>query len=411
MESIAERILKVFHREPNGYMVMTSGGNSGLRFGGMGKDFSRAFEEEEDVAVVVVGLYIIMDKEKYGDEKKAEEVGKEQEKQTHSQQESKQLGKRLVLEESPPPSPPLKQTSKSLMIQNNPLSSFLRDYQKQLIPKISAMQLSKKEDESLPKSSSEEISMRSSYSSSYSFDEESKENFQKIAQTQPKVEVPSDNDPMMDETNQGESSSQVPKTTKGPSIGRMTFTLDNIPPEKWPARIQEFHSWLDTRKLTEESNYNILLEFVSRFTGMLRDWWNSIDLNSQMHFLVLQNLSTPIRIIHQHFVGNPDDLLNIKRNEFFKRKCCSYSKKRLVKKGHFAKNCPNNKKGAKMIRQIQEKARISIERDDDLESLFSIEDEPTEKTLCAIPTYFSEDESDYSDSSIYMTMPMLQKQH
>ncbi|KAH1083482.1 hypothetical protein J1N35_023243 [Gossypium stocksii] len=133
------------------------------------------------------------------------------------------------------------------------------------------MQLSEKEDESSPRSSSEEISIRSSYSSSYSSVEESEENFQKIAQTQPKVEVPSDDDPMMDETHQGESFSQAPRTTKGPSIGRMTFTLDDIPPEKWPARIQEFHSWLDTRKLTEESNYNILLEFVSRFMEMLRD--------------------------------------------------------------------------------------------------------------------------------------------
>ncbi|KAH1091445.1 hypothetical protein J1N35_018702 [Gossypium stocksii] len=54
-----------------------------------------------------------------------------------------------------------------------------------------------------------------------------------------------------------------------------------------------------------------------------------------------------------------------------------------------------------MIRQIQEKVGISIKREDDLESFFSIEDEPTEKTICAIPTYFSKDESDYSDSSVY----------
>ncbi|KAH1120851.1 hypothetical protein J1N35_004011 [Gossypium stocksii] len=61
-----------------------------------------------------------------------------------------------------------------------------------------------------------------------------------------------------------------------------------------------------------------------------------------------------------------------------------------------------------MIQQIQEKVRISIKRDDDLESLFSIEDEPTEKSLCAIPTYFSENDSDFSDSSICMTMQIPQ---
>ncbi|KAH1108879.1 hypothetical protein J1N35_012647 [Gossypium stocksii] len=64
-----------------------------------------------------------------------------------------------------------------------------------------------------------------------------------------------------------------------------------------------------------------------------------------------------------------------------------------------------------MIQQIQEEAGISIERYDDLESLFSIEDEPIEKTLCAIPTDFFESESDYLDSLICMTILMLQKQH
>ncbi|KAH1108701.1 hypothetical protein J1N35_012469 [Gossypium stocksii] len=63
-------------------------------------------------------------------------------------------------------------------------------------------------------------------------EEKSEEDFQRIAQTQPKVEVPSDDDLMVDETQQGESSFQAPRTTKGSSIGRMTFTLDDILPEK-----------------------------------------------------------------------------------------------------------------------------------------------------------------------------------
>lgn len=155
--------------------------------------------------------------------------------------------------------------------QKNHLSSFLKDCQKNLVPRISAIQLSEEENNSQIEPSSTEISTDSSSNSSS--EDESRENFQRIAQTQLKVEVTSDDEPMADATQQVESSSQVPKTTKGSSIGRMTFTFDGIPPEKWPARIQEFHSWLDTRKLTEENNYNILLKFVSRFTGMLRDWW------------------------------------------------------------------------------------------------------------------------------------------
>lgn len=52
-----------------------------------------------------------------------------------------------------------------------------------------------------------------------------------------------------------------------------------------------------------------------------------------MQFLVLQDLAQPIRIIYQHFVGNPEDLLTLKRREFYKRKCCSYDKKDLAR--HF----------------------------------------------------------------------------
>ncbi|KAK5772973.1 hypothetical protein PVK06_049275 [Gossypium arboreum] len=66
---------------------------------------------------------------------------------------------------------------------------------------------------------------------------------------------------------------------------------------------------------------------------MLRDWWNVITHHDQMQFLVLQDLAQPIKIIHQHFVGNPEDLLTLKRREFYKRRCCSYNKRDLAK--HF----------------------------------------------------------------------------
>ncbi|KAG8492316.1 hypothetical protein CXB51_009828 [Gossypium anomalum] len=458
----------------------------------------------------------------------------------------KKLGKRPVSEEKTPPTSPPKQASKSLIIQENegqnPLTKFLKDYVKSSIPKISAIQDQKSSDESDKDSSSEETRSESEELSSPGEQSEN-ESLEKILQTT-KVEEPSD-----DEMQQEEGSSSAQRHPQKSSIGRTTFTLDDLPPSKWPDRIQEFHSWIETRKLTEDSNYNILMEFVSRFTGMLRDWWNSIDQHNQMQFLVLQDLAQPIRIIHQHFVGNPDDLLTLKRREFYKRKCCSYTRKDLEKhfkvmtklfcalglnpnlkpvilsslpntiqvavnqalqtqnkeilqitvgelqqevfvaledicnrrmifrdylhsdkkidkacndshlkykcpkddhlcdfrtrkkkhfkkhsfysrkrkkikprwrylrkkrkttksdhcyicnqKGHFSKNCPKNKKGKK-IAQIMKKSGIKIQDDDDIESVCSIEDQPSEKTICAIPVYDStgysfNSESDYSD--------------
>ncbi|KAH1129886.1 hypothetical protein J1N35_001264 [Gossypium stocksii] len=108
-----------------------------------------------------------------------------------------------------------------------------------------------------------------------------------------------------------ETSSSQQRSTQKSSIRRTTFTLVDILQGKWLDMIQEFHSWLETRKLTEDSNYNILMEFVSRFT----------------------DLAQPIRIIHHHFLGNPDDILTLKRREFRKRKCYSYDKRDLAR--HF----------------------------------------------------------------------------
>ncbi|KAG8493395.1 hypothetical protein CXB51_010802 [Gossypium anomalum] len=243
-------------------------------------------------------------------------------------QEEKKLGKRLITEESPPQSPP-KQVSKSLMIQEdkNPITTFLKSCHEDTIPKISAVQIHElapvqihDSSESETESSSTTI-LKESISTNGEID-----NIPNI-HAATKVEEPSD-----EEIDEPESSTAHATTNQHqPSSGGKNFTIDDLPPEKWPQRLQEFHSWLETRKLKEDSNYNILMEFVSRFTGMLRDWWNSINQHDQMQFLVFQDLSEPIRILHQHFIGNPEDLLVLRRREFYARKCCSFKKKDLTK--------------------------------------------------------------------------------
>ncbi|XP_052874858.1 uncharacterized protein LOC128280678 [Gossypium arboreum] len=64
----------------------------------------------------------------------------------------------------------------------------------------------------------------------------------------------------------------------------------------------------------------------------------------------------------------------------------SSSTQRHPPKRHFSKNCPRNQKGKK-IAQIMEKSGIKIQDDDDIESVCSIEDQPSEKTICAIPPF------------------------
>ncbi|KAG8479495.1 hypothetical protein CXB51_029284 [Gossypium anomalum] len=253
--------------------------------------------------------------------KKAKDREKLEEVEDQAYQKEKKLGKRPIIEESPPQSP-LKQVSKSLMIQNeedkNPITTFLKNYHENTIPKISAVQI----QDSL-ESETENSSTTSSEESTST--ENEPENMPEVHVTT-KVEESSDEE--MDEPES--STARTTDRSQKPSGGK-NFTIDDLPSEKWPARLQEFHSWLETGKLTEESNYNILMEFVSRFTGMLRDWWNSINQYDQIQFLVLQNLAEPIRILHEHFIGNPEDLFVLRRREFYAKKCCSFKKKDLTR--------------------------------------------------------------------------------
>ncbi|KAH1067454.1 hypothetical protein J1N35_032441 [Gossypium stocksii] len=238
-----------------------------------------------------------------------------------------------------------------------------------MIPKISVLQLQdQKSDSDTDYSISNSSSDLSPESESESLSEE-EENPLKVLQTHPKIEHSDDEE--MEEV--PESSSSQRRSTHRSSLGRTTFTLDDIPQKRWPDRIQEFHSWLETHKLTEVSNYNILMDFVSRFTGMLKDWWNSVTQHDQIQFLVLQDLAQPIRVIHHHFVGNPDDVLTFKRREFHKRKCCSYDKEDLSRSqskseaSHFiiyprsSSSCSQSNTSKLTVGEIQQEVFIALE--------------------------------------------------
>ncbi|KAL4336066.1 hypothetical protein GQ457_07G043400 [Hibiscus cannabinus] len=71
--------------------------------------------------------------------------------------------------------------------------------------------------------------------------------------------------------------------------------------------------------------------------------------------------------------------------------------------GHFAKRCPKNRQGAKMIQMIQQRTGIQIDEEDDVESIFSIDDEPNDNSLFSIQGLEdSKEETDSSTEEIYM---------
>ncbi|KAH1039133.1 hypothetical protein J1N35_040876 [Gossypium stocksii] len=158
---------------------------------------------------------------------KRQEAEKKKKQKEAEKTEEAHLGRRPIVDNSPPKSPPPKQASKSLMIQQNqnPLTKFLKDYNEAMILKTSALQLQyQQSDFDTDYSNSSSSSKPSSESRSESLSEE-EENSLKVLQTHPKVEHSDDEE--MEEV--PESSSSQRRSTHKSYFGRITFTFDDIP--------------------------------------------------------------------------------------------------------------------------------------------------------------------------------------
>ncbi|KAG8472569.1 hypothetical protein CXB51_034506 [Gossypium anomalum] len=179
-------------------------------------------------------------KKKEKEAKKAKEREKIEEIEDQAYQEEKKLGKRPIIEESPPQSPP-KQVSKSLMIQGdkNPITTFLKSCHEDTIPKISAVQIHDLAPVQIHDSSESETESSSITTSEESTSTNDQADSIPNIHAATKVEEP-DDDEEMDEP---ESSTAHATTNRHqPSSGGKNFTIDDLPPEKWPQRLQEFHS-------------------------------------------------------------------------------------------------------------------------------------------------------------------------
>ncbi|PKI60789.1 hypothetical protein CRG98_018778 [Punica granatum] len=147
-------------------------------------------------------------------------------------------------------------------------------------------------------------------------------------------------------------------TVAAPSKGNLVFTLNEIPYSRWPDRLQEFLAYLTTRALTVESNHDLMSDFVSRFTGTLRNWWTDLGEHEQVQFLI-KNPVEAIYIMHVFFVGNPDDLKELKRIEFFERRCCSYKRKHLDL--HFKHMARRKRVIDCTVGEIQQEIHVALE--------------------------------------------------
>ncbi|KAK0582373.1 hypothetical protein LWI29_024886 [Acer saccharum] len=116
------------------------------------------------------------------------------------------------------------------------------------------------------------------------------------------------------------------KPTNGP-----WFTLDDISPGSWRTRVSEMSAWLDLQLAKSEQNLeSILREFVSRFTGSLRDWYQALGEYRQLQFVRVPLASQAMGYIFKEFLGDPDHIYKQARQEFFDMRCCSLKRKDIM---------------------------------------------------------------------------------
>ncbi|GMN49499.1 hypothetical protein TIFTF001_018659 [Ficus carica] len=118
------------------------------------------------------------------------------------------------------------------------------------------------------------------------------------------TEVP-DLEEVQDETvNQPDQPQAMTPTLAVPNGRIQTFTLDHIPPSQWRYRFQEFKAWLilEVQKPNAQSR-QILLQFVSRFVGILQDWWMSLREYKQLMFLQTKSVEGALPQLYSEFCG------------------------------------------------------------------------------------------------------------
>ncbi|KAH9671262.1 hypothetical protein KPL70_017294 [Citrus sinensis] len=124
---------------------------------------------------------------------------------------------------------------------------------------------------------------------------------------------------------QAYTSSPSQKSSNGP-----WFTFDDLPSHKWRDRLNEMSAWIDLQMLRPgATTQSVLREFATRFTGALRDWFDSLGCYRQLQFVDLPKLSSALAVLHDQFLGEPSAVFEAARRDYLNMKCCSLNAKDL----------------------------------------------------------------------------------
>ncbi|KAH9752341.1 hypothetical protein KPL71_014650 [Citrus sinensis] len=149
--------------------------------------------------------------------------------------------------------------------------------------------------------------------------------------TEPYVDIPSEVEEEMPESS---ATNQPPPTQTNPSSHKSSngpwFTFDDLPSHKWRDRLNEMSAWIDLQMLRPgATTQSVLREFATRFTGALRDWFDSLGQYRQLQFVDLPEVSSALAVLHDQFLGDPSAVFEAARRDYLNMKCCSLNAKDL----------------------------------------------------------------------------------
>ncbi|KAH9717087.1 hypothetical protein KPL71_021694 [Citrus sinensis] len=149
--------------------------------------------------------------------------------------------------------------------------------------------------------------------------------------TEPYVDIPSE---VEDEMHESSATNHPPLAQTNPSSQKPSngpwFTFDDLPSHKWRDRLTEMSAWIDLQMLrTGATTQSVLREFATRFTGALRDWFDSLGQYRQLQFVDLPEVSSALAVLHDQFLGDPSAVFEAARRDYLNMKCCSLNDKDL----------------------------------------------------------------------------------
>ncbi|KAH9657930.1 hypothetical protein KPL70_023280 [Citrus sinensis] len=213
------------------------------------------------------------------------------------------------------------------------------------------------------------------------------------SRTDPFFEIPSDIEEDPPETSSASNRPAQPQNDHKPSNGPW-FTFDDIPIAKWRNRLSELATWTDLQMLrANATTASVLRELATRFTGPLRDWFDTLGEYRQLQFMQLPNVSTALSVIHEQFIRESAAVFEAARRDYLNMKCYSLNSKDLD--FHYKRmsilfyklngfNDPTLKHATADYSPHQ----------DEIEFYFSEQEEPTNETMFALQNSSDDSEND-----------------